>query len=102
MNIDTMIASRTLPIEFTIELDNGTQKKLKYELKAMKLKNLRKLFKLQKEGTENAVVEMVRLILSSNTMKRKVPDEFIEAMTTDQMVVLGQQYTEWISQTQKN
>ena len=103
INIDSMIKSRFLPIEFTIEFDDGKKKTIHLELKSMKMKALRKVRKLQKEeDDEKSIREMFRIILDNNTNNYKLRDTYIDEITVDQMKAIGQAYTKWVEDNQKN
>lgn len=102
INIDAMIKSRTLPISFTIEFENGKTKKVNLELKSMKLKALRKLKKLQKNDDEDSVLKMVKTILNNNKKNYHLKDDEIDELTTEQLQAIAQAYMKWVEDNKKN
>ena len=102
IDLDKQLVSRTLPIKFTIEFDNSKKKVVNLELKSMKLKKIRRLLKLQKEGSEDSIREMVKGILNNNITNYKLNDDEIEELTISQMQAIGEAYIKWLNETQKN
>ena len=102
INIDAMIKSRTLPISFTIEFENGKTKKVNLELKSMKLKALRKLKKLQKKDDEDSVLKRVKTILNNNKKNYHLKDDEIDELTTEQLQAIAKAYMKWVEDNQKN
>ena len=102
MNIDSIVKTRTLPISFTIEFDNGKSKKIDLKLKSMKVKTIRKLAALRQTDDESSIREMIKLILNNNTSNFKIKDELIDELTFEQMQAIGQTYTDWLKINQKN
>ena len=102
MNIDSVIKTRTLPISFTIEFDNGKSKNINLQLKSMKVKTIRKLASLRQSNDEESIREMIKLILNNNTTNFKLKDELIDELTFEQMNAIAEAYTDWLKANQKN
>ena len=100
VNIDAIIGSRKLPIEFTVYYDNGKSEKISLELRPVKMGQMRKLEDYRKSKDAFAASSAIRMILE--TSGRRISDKIIDSLDSDQVEAIANAYMEWLNAKQKN
>lgn len=98
----SQVPKRYFEVRLTPMTEDGSGEALMLQVEPCKYKLIRKMTKLAKEESDEAVDglrDCIAALLSKNKAGHKVPVEYIDEMDFDQLVTIVQAYLEWLKDT---